>query len=165
MTLNGPCQHKSHHQRSQSPDFLAPSIQKRSNIHIQCLFSSLLDSIFYHLILPSNSGNIIEEHEFTLIKEFNILFSTFRQTGIRFRNVTSFPPPGWQFWPWPQRLRQPWRWPRWQSWNPSIYNILHWVAWTMGQTNRRPRVCYSMYYFFNTFYRLRALKTIYFYFL
>ena len=24
--------------------------------------------------------------------------------------------------------------------NPSIYNILRWVAWTMGQTNRRPRV-------------------------
>ena len=24
--------------------------------------------------------------------------------------------------------------------NPSIYNKLRWVAWTMGQTNRRPRV-------------------------
>ena len=24
--------------------------------------------------------------------------------------------------------------------NPSIYNILRWVAWTMGQTNGRPRV-------------------------
>ena len=23
---------------------------------------------------------------------------------------------------------------------PSIYNILRWVAWTMGQTNPRPRV-------------------------
>ena len=24
--------------------------------------------------------------------------------------------------------------------NPSIYNILRWVAWTMGQMNHRPRV-------------------------
>ena len=50
------------------------------------------------------------------------------------------------------------------SLNPSIYNILHWVAWTMGQTNRQPRVWCSKYYFFYTFYRLRALKTLYFYF-
>ena len=48
-------------------------------------------------------------------------------------------------------------------WNPSIYNILRWVAWTMGQTNRRPRVWCSNYYFFYTFYRLRAPKTLYFY--
>ena len=31
--------------------------------------------------------------------------------------------------------------------NPSIYNILLWVAWTMGQTNRQPRVGCSKYYF------------------
>ena len=49
MTLNGPCQHKSHHQCSQTPDFLAPSIQKWS------IFSSLMDSIFYHLILPKGA--------------------------------------------------------------------------------------------------------------
>ena len=48
--------------------------------------------------------------------------------------------------------------------NPSIYNILRWVAWTIGQTNRRTRVWCSKYHFFNTFYRLRALKTLYFYF-
>ena len=24
--------------------------------------------------------------------------------------------------------------------NPSIYNIIRWVAWTMGQTNHRPSV-------------------------
>ena len=24
--------------------------------------------------------------------------------------------------------------------NPSIYNIIHWVSWTMGQMNRRPSV-------------------------
>ena len=35
-----------------------------------------------------------------------------------------------------------------EKWNPSIYNILHWVAWTMVQTNRRPRVWCSKYYFF-----------------
>ena len=48
--------------------------------------------------------------------------------------------------------------------NQSIYNILRWVAWTMGQTNRRPRVWCSKYYFSYIFYRLRALKTLYFYF-
>ena len=46
----------------------------------------------------------------------------------------------------------------------SIYNILRWVAWTMGQTNHRPRVWCSKYYFFFNSYRLRALKTLYFYF-
>ena len=30
--------------------------------------------------------------------------------------------------------------------NPAIYNILRWVAWTMGQTNRRPKVWCSKYY-------------------
>ena len=34
------------------------------------------------------------------------------------------------------------------TWNPSIYNILRWVAWTMGQTNCWPRVWCSKYYFF-----------------
>ena len=50
------------------------------------------------------------------------------------------------------------------SWNPSIYNILRWVAWTMGQTNCRPRVWTSKYFFFIISYRLRALKTLYFHF-
>ena len=35
--------------------------------------------------------------------------------------------------------------------NPSIYNIKRWVAWTMGQTNRRPRVWCSKYNFFSWF--------------
>ena len=35
-----------------------------------------------------------------------------------------------------------------EFWNPPIYNILCWVAWTMGQTNRQPRVWCSKYYFF-----------------
>ena len=48
--------------------------------------------------------------------------------------------------------------------NPSIYNILRWVAWMMEQTNRRPKVWYSKYYSFYTFYRLRAIKTLYLYF-
>ena len=30
--------------------------------------------------------------------------------------------------------------------NPSIYNIICWVAWRMGQTNRRPGVWCSKYY-------------------
>ena len=37
------------------------------------------------------------------------------------------------------------------SWNPSIYNIIRWVAWTMGQTNRRLRVWCSKYHFFLLF--------------
>ena len=45
------------------------------------------------------------------------------------------------------------------TWNPSIYNIIRWVAWRMGQMNCRPRVWCSKYHFFNTFYRFRALKT------
>ena len=32
--------------------------------------------------------------------------------------------------------------------NPSIYNILRWVAWMMGQANCRPRVWCSKYYLF-----------------
>ena len=35
--------------------------------------------------------------------------------------------------------------------NPSIYNIIRRVAWTMGQTNRRPSVWCSKYYFFSWF--------------
>ena len=32
--------------------------------------------------------------------------------------------------------------------NPSIYNIIRWVAWTMGQMNRQPSVWCSKYYLF-----------------
>ena len=49
--------------------------------------------------------------------------------------------------------------------NPSIYNVLRWVAWTMGQTNCRPSIWCSKYYFSYTFYRFRALKTLIFLFL
>ena len=42
---------------------------------------------------------------------------------------------------------------------PSSYNILRWVTWTMGQTNRWPRVWCSMcYFFFYTFYSLGHSK-------
>ena len=33
------------------------------------------------------------------------------------------------------------------SWNTSIYNILRWVAWTMGQINHWPSVWCSKFYF------------------
>ena len=36
-------------------------------------------------------------------------------------------------------------------WNPSIYNIIRWIAWTMGQTNHQPSVWCSKYYFFSWF--------------
>ena len=39
-----------------------------------------------------------------------------------------------------------------------------WVAGPIGQRNRRPSVWCSKNYFFRLFYRLRALKTLYFYF-
>ena len=35
---------------------------------------------------------------------------------------------------------------RWSQLKPSIYNILHWVAWMMGQTNHQPIVWCSKYY-------------------
>ena len=35
--------------------------------------------------------------------------------------------------------------------NPSIYNKIRWVAWTMGQMNRRKSVWCSKYYFFSWF--------------
>ena len=48
--------------------------------------------------------------------------------------------------------------------NPSIYNTLRWVAWTMGQTNRRPRVWCSKYYFFILFIDLGHSKLFIFIF-
>ena len=35
-----------------------------------------------------------------------------------------------------------------ESKNPSIYNIIYWVAWTIGQRNCRPSIWCSKYYFF-----------------
>ena len=51
-----------------------------------------------------------------------------------------------------------------KSRNPSIYNILRWVAWTMGQTNRQPRVWCSKYYFFILFIDLGRSKLFIFIF-
>ena len=34
------------------------------------------------------------------------------------------------------------------SLNPTIFNIIHWVTGSMGQTNHGPSVWYSKYYFF-----------------
>ena len=48
--------------------------------------------------------------------------------------------------------------------NPSIYNIIHWVAWTMGQTNRRPRERCSNYYSFILFIDLGHSKLFIFIF-
>ena len=49
--------------------------------------------------------------------------------------------------------------------NPSIYNIIRWVAWTMGQTNRRPSVWCSKYYFFSWFLAKFFAKILSIYFL
>ena len=49
--------------------------------------------------------------------------------------------------------------------NPSIYNIICWVAWTMGQTNRQPRVWCSKYYFFSWFLAKFFAKILSIYFL
>ena len=44
-------------------------------------------------------------------------------------------------------------------WNPTIFNIICWISWLMGRTTHRPSV-----FFFIISYRLRALKTLHFYF-
>ena len=49
--------------------------------------------------------------------------------------------------------------------NPSIYNIIRWVAWTMGQTNCRPSVWCSKYYFFSWFLAKFFAKILSIYFL
>ena len=48
--------------------------------------------------------------------------------------------------------------------NPSIYNILRWVAWTMGQMAHWRSVWHSKYFSFIISYRHRTLKTLYFHF-
>ena len=49
--------------------------------------------------------------------------------------------------------------------NQSIYNIIRWVAGTMGQMNRRPSVWCSKYYFFQYFLCLGHSKLfVFFYF-
>ena len=51
------------------------------------------------------------------------------------------------------------------SWNPSIYNIICWVAWMMGQTNRQPSVWCSKYHFFSWFLAKFFAKILSIYFL
>ena len=51
------------------------------------------------------------------------------------------------------------------AWNPSICNIIRWVAWTIGQTNRRPSVWFSKYYFFSWFLAKFLQKSFQFIFL
>ena len=55
--------------------------------------------------------------------------------------------------------------PQSSIWNPSIYNIIRWVAWIMGQTNRRPSVWCSKYYFFHDFLQNSLQKSFQFIFL
>ena len=50
--------------------------------------------------------------------------------------------------------------------NPSIYNIIRWVAWTMGQTNHRPSIwCSKYYYFFHDSFQNSLQKSFQFIFL
>ena len=55
---------------------------------------------------------------------------------------------------------------KWQvkTWNPTIYNLIHWFPWSMGQTTRCPSFRRSKYFLFIISYRSRALKTLYFHF-
>ena len=48
------------------------------------------------------------------------------------------------------------------NWNQSIFDIIPWVAGSMGQTTHGPSVWCSKYFFFIIFRRLRELKTLYF---
>ena len=53
-----------------------------------------------------------------------------------------------------------------QTWNPSIYNIIRWVAWMMGQTNCPPSVwCSKYYYYFSWFIAKFFAKILSIYFL
>ena len=56
-------------------------------------------------------------------------------------------------------------WSTLYSWNPSIYNIICWVAWTMGQTNCQPSVWCSKYLFFSWFLAKFFAKILSIYFL
>ena len=62
-----------------------------------------------------------------------------------------------------------WNWSKkWHSirtWNPSIYNIIRWVAWTMGQMNRRPSVWCPSIIFFSWFLAKFFAKILSIYFL
>ena len=50
-------------------------------------------------------------------------------------------------------------------WNPTIFNIIRWLAGSMGEMTHRPSIwCSKHYFFFVISYRLRALKTLYFHF-
>ena len=59
-------------------------------------------------------------------------------------------------------LGTPWSKCELQFWNPLIYNIICWVAWRMGQTNRRPRLWYSKYFFFHDFLQNSLQKSFQF---
>ena len=51
------------------------------------------------------------------------------------------------------------------TWNPTIFNTICWLSGLMGQTTHRPNSWCSKHYFFVIMsYRLKALKTVYFYF-
>ena len=55
--------------------------------------------------------------------------------------------------------------PFWEVWNPIIFNIIRWLAGSLGRTTHPTRVwCSKHYFFFMISYRLRALKTLHFYF-
>ena len=49
--------------------------------------------------------------------------------------------------------------------NASIFNIIRWVAWTMGQMNRQSSVWCSKYYFFHYFLQNSLQKSFQFIFL
>ena len=55
-------------------------------------------------------------------------------------------------------------WTHGKSWNSSIYNILRSFGGSFVQASHRPSVWCSKHFFFIISYRLRALKTLYFYF-
>ena len=44
-----------------------------------------------------------------------------------------------------------------ELWNPTIYSIICWFAWPMGQTTHQPSIWCSEYFLFIISYRLRAI--------
>ena len=51
------------------------------------------------------------------------------------------------------------------SWNLTIFNIIRWVAGSMGQTTHRPSIWCSKYYFFSWFLAEFFAKIVSIYFL
>ena len=107
------------------------------------LHSTLFDLTFY--LLPLKSTNIHQK--------FTLLLAARKQNGFNSRVKIKSPEKILSVGSSNKNI------------NLSIYNIICWVAWTMGQMNHRPSVWCSKYYFFHDFSQNSLQKSFYFFFL